>query len=212
MNFVAENIARYCEAYSKQQDAVLAELERETHLRVLYPQMLSGHLQGKFLAMMSAMIQPMAILELGTFTGYSAICLASGLREGGMLHTIEANEELEEMIGKFVRKAGMEHQIKLHIGKAEDIVPQLDLKFDLAFIDAEKTDYPAYYEMVFDKLKPGGFMIADNALWSGKVLEEKRDSETEGIHAFNKMALNDKRVDNVLLPVRDGVMMIRKKV
>ena len=210
MNFIAENISRYCEEFSKRQDKVLKELERETHLHALYPQMLSGHLQGKFLSMVSAMIKPKAILELGTFTGYSAICLASGLAEGGILHTIEADEELEEMIRKFFRKAGVQQKIKLHVGKAEKIVPDLDEVFDLVFIDADKTSYPEYYQMVFGKLRRGGFIIADNALWSGKVLQEKKDSETEGIHRFNKMVLNDKRVDNVLWPLRDGVMVLRK--
>ncbi len=210
MNFVAENISRYCEAFSKPQSKALSELERETHLKALYPQMLSGHLQGKLLGMISAMLQPKAVLELGTFTGYSAICLASGLAEGGMVHTIEENEELEELATKYFKKARMEKKITLHTGRAEDIVPQLQMKFDLVFIDAEKTDYPAYYKLVFDKVKQGGMIIADNALWSGKVLEDEKDGETEGIHEFNKMVLNDNRVDNMLLPLRDGVMMIRK--
>jgi len=212
VNFIAENISRYCEAFSKPQDSVLKALERETYLHALYPQMLSGHLQGKFLSMISSMVKPQAILELGTFTGYSAICLASGLPEGGMLHTIEANEEMEELIRKFIRKSGLEKKITLHIGKAEDIIPRLNLTFDLVFIDAEKADYPLYYKMVFGKVKSGGFIIADNALWSGKVLSEQKDSETEAIHEFNNMVLHDQRVDNVLLPLRDGVMVIRKVV
>jgi len=210
VNFVAENISRYCETFSKPQSKVLSELERETHLKALYPQMLSGHLQGKFLGMVSAMLKPKTILELGAFTGYSAICLASGLDEGGVVHTIEENEELEELIIKYFKKAGMEKKITLHIGRVEDIVPQLQMKFDMVFIDAEKTDYPAYYKLVFDKVKQGGVIIADNALWSGKVLEDDKDTETQGIHDFNRMVLNDSRVDNMLLPLRDGVMMIRK--
>lgn len=210
MNFVAEEISRYCEAYSKPQSRVLSELERETHLKALYPQMLSGHLQGKFLGMVSALIKPEAVLELGTFTGYSAICLASGLAEGGMVHTIEENEELGEMILAHFEKAGMNNKITLHTGSVEEIVPKLNMMFDLVFIDAEKTDYPAYYKLVFEKVKPGGVIIADNALWDGKVLNEKKDNETQGIHEFNSMVLNDDRVDNLLLPLRDGVMMIRK--
>ncbi|HXH18372.1 MAG TPA: O-methyltransferase [Chitinophagales bacterium] len=212
MKFVAESIIRYCEAFSKPEEKVLAELERETWLKAMYPQMLSGHLQGKFLSMVSAMIQPEAVLELGTFTGYSAICLAAGLREGGVLHTIEADEELEELIRKYIRKSGMEKKIVLHIGKAETLIPKLNRQFDLVFIDADKTAYPEYYKLVFSKVKKGGYILADNALWSGKVLEEKKDEETRGIHKFNRMVTDDKRVDNVLLPLRDGVMMVRKKV
>ncbi len=211
MNFTAESISHYCAEHTKPQEKILAELERETHLRMRAPQMLSGHVQGKLLSMLSAMVKPEAILELGTFTGYSAICLASGLADGGVLHTIESDEEMEEMIMKYVRKAGMEKKIALHIGKAEEIVPKLKLMFDLVFIDADKAAYPAYYKLVFDKVKKGGFILADNALWSGKVLNEKKDAETEGIHQFNEMVLSDKRVDNVLLPVRDGVMVVRKK-
>ena len=210
MNFVAEDISHYCEAFSKPQEKVLKELERETHLNVLYPQMLSGHLQGKFLSMISAMIKPKKILELGTYTGYSAICLAAGVEEGGVLHTIEQNEELKGVIEKYFKKAGIEKKIRLHIGKVEEIVPQLKVPFDLVFIDADKKDYPEYYRMIFDKVNSGGVIIADNALWSGKVLNEEKDMETKGIHEFNKMVLEDERVENMLLPLRDGVMIIRK--
>jgi predicted O-methyltransferase YrrM len=210
VNFVAEEIIRYCEDFSKPQSSVLAELERETHLKALYPQMLSGHLQGKFLSMVSAMLRPKAVLELGTFTGYSAICLAAGLQEGGMVHTVEPNEELEELILQYIEKAGMKDKITLHTGRAEEVVPKLNMMIDLVFIDAEKTDYPAYYQLVFDRVRTGGVIIADNALWDGKVLNERKDSETQGIHEFNRMVLNDNRVDNLLLPLRDGVMMIRK--
>jgi len=212
MHFVSEEISRYCETFSKPQSAVLKELERETHLRMLYPQMLSGHMQGKFLSMLSAMIRPKAVLELGTYTGYSAICLASGLQEDGILHTIEAEEEMEETILYFFRKAEVGKKIVLHIGKAEEVIPSLNLVFDLVFIDADKTSYPAYYTLVFDKVRKGGFILADNTLWSGKVLNEKQDAETQGIHGFNKKVLEDERVENVLLPLRDGVMLIRKLV
>lgn len=212
MNFVSEEINAYCEASSKPQADVLKELERETHLNMLYPQMLSGHLQGKFLSMVSVLLQPQAILEIGTFTGYSAICLASGLSEGGVMHTIEADEELEGTILRFFKKAGVEKKIMLHIGKAAEVIPTLNMQFDLVFIDADKESYPLYYDLVFDKVRKGGFIIADNALWSGKVLNEKRDAETSGIHTFNQKALNDNRVENVLLPLRDGVMLVRKLV
>jgi len=212
MNFVSEEINAYCEAFSKPQAEVLRELERETHLKMLYPQMLSGHLQGKFLGMISAMLKPKAILEIGTFTGYSAICLASGLIDDGVMHTIEAEEELENTILRYFKKAGLEKKITLHIGKAAEVIPTLNMQFDLVFIDADKESYPTYYDLVFDKVRKGGLIIADNALWSGKVLNEKQDAETQGIHTFNQKALNDNRVENVLLPLRDGVMIVRKLV
>ncbi|MDZ4844862.1 MAG: O-methyltransferase [Chitinophagales bacterium] len=212
MNFVSEEINAYCEAFSKPQAEVLRELERETHLKMLYPQMLSGHLQGKFLGMISAMLKPKAILEIGTFTGYSAICLASGLSDDGVMHTIEAEEELENTILRYFKKAGLEKKITLHIGKAAEVIPTLNMQFDLVFIDADKESYPTYYDLVFDKVRKGGLIIADNALWSGKVLNEKQDAETQGIHTFNQKALNDNRVENVLLPLRDGVMIVRKLV
>lgn len=212
MNFVSEEINAYCEAFSKPQSNVLKELERETHLKMLYPQMLSGHLQGKFLGMISAMLKPKAILELGTFTGYSAICLASGLSDDGALHTIEAEEEMEATILRYFKKAGAEKKITLHIGRAAEIIPTLNLQFDLVFIDADKESYPTYYDLVFDKVRKGGFILADNALWSGKVLNEKQDAETKGIHGFNEKILHDTRVENVLLPLRDGVMLVRKLV
>lgn len=212
MNFVSEEINAYCEALSKPPTEVLKELERETHLKMLYPQMLSGHLQGKFLSMLSAMLKPNAILELGTFTGYSALCLASGLSDDGVLHTIEAEEEMEDTILRYFKKAGLEKKIMLHIGKAAEVIPTLNLSFDLVFIDADKESYPLYYDLVFDKVRKGGFLIADNALWSGKVLNEKQDAETKSIHAFNKKVLHDTRVENMLLPLRDGVMLVRKLV
>ncbi len=211
MHFIGEDIANYCEAFSKPQSDLLVELERETHLKTIYPQMLSGHIQGKLLSMISQMIKPEAILELGTFTGYSAICMAEGLPPNGVIHTIEMNEETEEMIRRFIVKSGFDQKIILHIGKAEEIVPKLNQTFDLVFIDADKEAYPDYYDLVFDKVNRGGFILADNALWSGKVLNENQDKETSGIHAFNRKVMNDDRVDNVLLPIRDGLMLIRKR-
>ena len=210
MNFVDDEIIEYCETYSKPGDVVLQQLERETHLKVLMPQMIAGNLQGQLLRMMSEMIRPSAILEIGTFTGYSAICFASGLKEGGILHTIEVNDELQEMITRYFDKAGFSKKIHLHIGNALEIIPSLHLNFDLVFIDADKENYPAYYDLVFDKLKSGGYIIADNALWGGKVINDRNDSETVGIHEFNKKVTADKRVENLLLPVRDGIMIIRK--
>lgn len=210
MNFVGEDITAYCETHSKPESSILKDLERETYLKVLSPQMLSGHLQGKFLRFISTMIQPESVLEIGTFTGYSAICLASGLKEAGVLHTIEVSEELEEMIKRYFHKAGYGDKIKLHIGDALKIIPTLNANFDLVFIDADKVSYPKYYDLVFDKVKKGGYIIADNALWSGKVLQDERDKDTEGIHLFNEKVRTDKRVDNILIPIRDGIMLIRK--
>ncbi|GIV33449.1 MAG: O-methyltransferase [Chitinophagales bacterium] len=212
MVLIEERILQYCESCTKPASALLRELERETHLKTLYPQMLSGPIQGKFLSLLSSMLRPNAILELGTFTGYSAICLAEGLSIGGVLHTIESNEELEPLIRKYITQAGLTDKVILHIGTAEEVVPSLDLVFDLVFIDADKPAYPAYYDLVFDKVRTGGFILADNALWSGKVLDANQDRETSGIHAFNLKVKNDPRVDNVLLPVRDGLMLIRKCV
>jgi predicted O-methyltransferase YrrM len=173
---------------------------------------MSGHLQGKFLEMISWMIRPERVLEIGTYTGYSAICLASGLSENGLIHTIEVNQELEDFIKRYIKKAGLTGKINIHIGNALEIIPRLDETFDLVFIDADKENYLNYYNLVFEKVRKGGFILADNALWNGKVVEsnKKPDKETEGIIEFNDFVRNDKRVENVLLPLRDGVMIVRK--
>ena len=191
---------------------LLQELNRETHVKVLFPRMMSGHLQGKFLEMVSWMIRPKRILEIGTYTGYSALCLASGLSENGLIHTIEIDPELEDFIMKYVEKAGLTDRVKLHIGNAIDIIPHLNESFDLVFIDADKENYLNYYNLIFDKVRKGGFILADNALWDGKVIktEQKLDKETSGIIEFNDFVQDDKRVENVLLPFRDGVMVVRK--
>ena len=207
------NIEQYILDHSDQEDPVLAELNRETNLKILRPRMLSGHLQGKILEMISKMINPEKILELGTYTGYSAICLAKGLKENGELHTIEINDELEDFILKYFKKAGIENKVKLHIGDAKSIIEKLNMQFDLVFIDADKREYLEYYHMVFDYVKPGGFILADNVLWSGKVieLEEPDDEYTKGIFDFNDFIKNDDRVEKVILPLRDGLTLIRKK-
>jgi len=207
------NIEEYILNHSDSEDPVLAELNRETNLKILRPRMLSGHLQGKILEMISKMIHPKKILELGTYTGYSAICLAKGLKENGILHTIEINDELEEFILKYLRKAGLEEKVKLHFGDARRIVPELNASFDLAFIDADKREYLEYYNTIFEYVKPGGFILADNVLWSGKVIElESPDDEyTKGIFEFNEFIKNDDRVEKVILPLRDGLTLIRKK-
>ena len=207
------NIEEYILNHSDKEDSVLAELNRETNLKILRPRMLSGHLQGKVLEMISKMINPEKILELGTYTGYSAICLAKGLKESGILHSIEINDELEDFILKYLRKAEIENKVKLHFGNAIKIIPEINDKFDLVFIDADKREYLEYYHSVFDFVKPGGFILADNVLWSGKVIElESPDDEyTKGIFEFNEFIKNDDRVEKVILPLRDGLTLIRKK-
>jgi predicted O-methyltransferase YrrM len=210
MDLIAPAIQQYSEQFTSVESAILKELNRETHAKILMPRMLSGHLQGRLLSMLSHMIQPRRILEIGTYTGYSAICLAEGLQEDGLLHTIEINEELESFAKKYFQKAGVLHKIQMHIGNALDIIPLLDEVFDLVFIDADKEHYAAYYDLVFDKVRKDGFIIADNVLWSGKVLSEKKDKDTAAIHAFNKKIAADIRVEHLLLPVRDGIMIVRK--
>jgi len=207
-----EKIEKYIIDHTKAEDSLLAELNRETHLKVIQPRMLSGHLQGKFLEMVSHMIKPKSILEIGTYTGYSAICLAKGLGVDGVLHTIEINPELKSFSDKYFEKSGLKNNIQQHTGSALDIIPELDEVFDLVFIDADKENYLNYYKLVFDKVKTGGFILADNALWDGKVTKHpnQHDKETKGIDEFNKYIQQDKRVENMILPLRDGIMMIRK--
>ena len=190
----------------------LKELDRETHLKVLRSRMLSGHLQGQILSMISCMIKPKCILEIGTFTGYSALCLARGLAEGGQLHTIEIDDELEAISQKYFLKSGMFDHIFQHIGDAREIIPSISQPFDLVFIDADKREYCEYYNIVFDQIPVGGFILADNILWDGKVVdpEAANEEQTRGILDFNDLIQNDSRVRNVILPVRDGIMLVQK--
>lgn len=204
-----KRLHRYCEDHSSTLSTVLDELERETNLKTLAPQMLAGKYQGQLFRMLSLMIQPSKILEIGTFTGYSAICLAAGLKKGGHLHTVEANPELEYIIRKYVDIAGLQEKITLHMGNAEEIVPQLDEQFDLVFIDAGKRFNELFYEMSLEKLVSGGIILIDNVLWSGKVLTES-DLDTSSILAFNEKISEDIRVEQILLPVRDGLFVVRK--
>ncbi len=212
MNFIPEKIENYAQQFSTKESKVLAELNRETYLNIMIPQMLSGHIQGNFLKMMSFMVQAKRILEVGTYTGYSAICLAEGMTNEGILHTIDINEELEEMCAKYFKKAGLETKIKHHIGKALDIIPTFNETFDIVFLDADKINYANYYDLVFDKVRKGGFIIADNVLWSGKVVEpiKQNDKDTKALHDYNKKIQNDPRVENYLIPIRDGLMVARK--
>jgi caffeoyl-CoA O-methyltransferase len=205
-------IEEYIENHTSPEEDLLYALRRKTFLHTPYPRMLSGPVQGRFLEMISRMISPARILEVGTFTGYSAICLAQGLAEGGKLHTIEADSVYTEIAREHFNKAGLDEKIVLHDGDALQIIPQLDETFDLVFLDAAKENYLDYYNLVFDKVRKGGYVLADNALWDGKVLEGEKagDPETRGIIRFNADIQADNRVENVLLSVRDGVMLIRK--
>ncbi len=210
MNLLSDALEQYVTDYSSVHDTLLEELSRETFLKVQMPQMLSGNIQGKFLEMISRMCAPKRILEIGTFTGYSAICMARGLRPGGVLITIDVNEELEPITAKYFEKAGLQQQIKSIFGNAREIIPSLHEVFDLVFIDADKINYSHYYDLVFDKVKPGGYIIADNVLWSGKVVEDKKDKDTLAIHQYNEKVKNDTRVYNYILPLRDGLNIARK--
>lgn len=194
------------------EDDFLKELDRETHLKVLRSRMLSGHLQGQILSMISCMIRPQCILEIGTFTGYSALCLAKGLANDGQMHTIEIDDELESIARKYFEKAGLTDRIFQHIGDARKIIPTINQRFDLVFIDADKREYSEYYRLVFNRIPVGGFLLADNILWNGKVVdpEAAEEEQTQGILDFNNMVQNDPRVRNVILPVRDGIMLVQK--
>ena len=209
----SKEIEVYIENHIEPEDDVLKELNRETHLKVLGARMLSGHLQGQVLTLLSKMTAPEVILEVGTYTGYSAICLARGLKEKGKLITIEIDDELESFAKKYIDKAGLAGKIEQRIGPALEIIPQLETNFDLVFLDADKHEYTDYYELVLAKMKSGGIIIADNTLWSGKVLEKPApdDHQTKGIIAINELIVNDKRVEKVILPLRDGMTVIRKK-
>jgi len=206
------NIDQYCIAHSSPEDELLQELVRYTHLHVMHPRMLSGHLQGRLLGMISRMLSPRRILEIGAFTGYSTLCLAQGLTPDGILHTIEHNDELEDVCNKFIRRSRYAQQIQLHIGKALEVIPALAETFDLVFIDGDKREYTDYFYAVIDKVRSGGFIIADNVLWDGKVIEEPvaNDAQTQGIIRFNDLVQRDSRVENLLLPLRDGLMICRK--
>ncbi|HBH05285.1 MAG TPA: methyltransferase [Flavobacteriales bacterium] len=212
MNFLEERLEKYVEAHTEKESPILQKLNRHTQANVLNPRMLAGHYQGRLIAMLSKMIQPEYILEIGTYTGYSAICWAEGLMSGGKVITIDVNEELQELIESYITDSGNENCIELIIGNALELIPTLDYPWDIVFLDADKENYINYFEMVIDKVKLGGYIIADNVLWSGKVLDTNADDpDTTGLIAYNKLIQNDARVENILLPVRDGLMIARKK-
>ncbi len=211
MHFLSPSIEDYIRHHSEKEPELLRELTRETHLKVIQPRMITGHFQGRVLSMLAKLISPKYILEIGTYTGYSAICLAEGLQKGGELHTIDINEELNSMQRRYFDKSGFGAQIIQHTGNALDIIPNLEIVFDLVFIDAEKNDYPNYFEAILKKTKQGSVILSDNVLWSGKVVEplNAKDRATKTLLQYNKKLQEDPRVETVLLPVRDGLTLSR---
>ena len=209
---ITQEIEEYCEAHSTPEPELLYRLNRETNLKVMNPRMLSGHIQGMFLTSLVQMMQPKAVLEIGTYTGYAAICLAEGLPDDGIIDTIEIDFELEDIIRKYFSQYPKKEKINLHIGDAVEVIPTLDKTYDLVFMDADKEEYIRYYELVLPKVRKGGYILADNVLWSGKVLQEVKsgDKDTPAIRQFNDYVLQDERVWNFLLPLRDGIMVIEK--
>jgi caffeoyl-CoA O-methyltransferase len=210
MDFIKREILDYAERHTTPESDLLKNINRETQAHVLMPRMLSGHLQGRLLSMISHMVKPSCILEIGTYTGYSALCLAEGLKPDGKLITIDVNEELEERVRKYFDKAGQTSRIDFRIGNALEIIPSIKDKFDLVFIDADKQNYSRYFDLVINSVPLNGIILADNVLWSGKVLNGKPDKDTQAIIDFNEKVHLDPRVENILLPVRDGIMMLRK--
>ncbi len=211
MEFISEELKNYLLKYCDPEDEILRSIDRETNLKVTMPRMLSGHYQGRVLSMLSKLIKPDRILEIGTYTGYATICLAEGLNINGVIHTIDINAELEDMVRTSFAKSNFNEKIVYHIGDAARIIPQIEEVFDMVFIDADKKNNSTYYNLMIEKLRPGGVIIVDNVLWSGKILEEKIDSNTAIIANFNKMVSEDQRVEKLILPVRDGLFIIRKK-
>ncbi len=208
-----DSLENYILSHIDDEDDILKKLNRDAHVNLLRPRMLSGHLQGKILKMFCRMMKPKHILEIGTYTGYATLCLAEGSPQDVQIHTIEVNDELEDFILKHLEKTKLKDKIHLHIGDAIEVIPQLDHKFDIVFIDANKRTYIEYYDLVFDKVKPGGLIIADNTLWDGKVLDKPKpsDKQTIGILEFNDYVAKDNRVEKVILPIRDGLTLIWKK-
>jgi predicted O-methyltransferase YrrM len=211
MHFISPELEDYIEQHSEKEPALLAALNKETYQKILLPRMLSGHFQGRVLSMLSKLIRPLTILEIGTYTGYSALCLCEGMQENGVLHTIDIKEELIDFQRKHFDKSPWGKQIVQHLGSAVDIIPTIDLKFDLVFIDADKENYLTYWELIVPKMNKGGIILSDNVLWSGKVLEplQKNDVSTQVLLEYNALLKNDPRVETVLLPIRDGLTVSR---
>jgi caffeoyl-CoA O-methyltransferase len=212
MEILPHDLQAYLDDHCDPEPEALQKINRETYLKVLKPHMLSGHYQGRLLSFLSNMMQPKRILEIGTFTGYATICLAEGLTEDGIIHTIEVNREMEEMLNSHFKSTNVENKIRLHFGAAEAVIADLDEKsFDIVFIDADKKNNYSYFQLVFDKVRSGGLIIIDNVLWKGKVYGEEKDADTQGIRKLNDMITADTRVEKLILPVRDGILLIRKK-
>ncbi|KGL62400.1 O-methyltransferase [Polaribacter sp. Hel1_85] len=213
MHFLPENIDNYVVSHSQQEPKILKELSRETWQKVLNPRMLSGAFQGRVLSMITKLIQPKNILEIGTYTGYSALCLAEGLSSEGKIFTIDKNEELETLQNKYFEKSGYRNQIEQYVGNALEIIPEIDEKFDLVFIDADKSNYINYFHLIIDKMNSGGIILSDNVLWSGKVVEklDPKDKDTKVLLEYNKLLNEDDRIETVLLPIRDGLTITRVK-
>jgi caffeoyl-CoA O-methyltransferase len=214
MTDLPKQLEQYILSLITKEDPLLSQLNRETWRDIYHPRQLSGHLQGRILSMISHMIQPRSVLEIGTFTGYSALCLAEGMPNDGLLHTIELNDELESFIQSYFDQSEHKEKIKLHIGDAREIIPKLQERFDLVFIDGNKSQYVEYYQLIFDRVNPGGYIIADNVLWDGKIIQDeirKGDHFTRGILTFNEMVSRDDRVEKVIFPIRDGMFVVRKK-
>ena len=214
MHFLPEKLDDYVVAHSQKEPELLQQLRRETYQKILQPRMLSGHYQGRLLSMLSKLINPKNILEIGTYTGYSALCLAEGMQSTGALHTIDINEELVDFQRKYFDKSAFAKSIIQHLGDATAVIPQLEGKFDLIFIDADKPNYPAYFDIIIDRLNPGGVILSDNVLWSGKVIEEvnPKDVSTLAVLEYNRLLAEDKRLETVLLPIRDGLTISRRRL
>ena len=213
MHFLSEELENYAAQHTEDEPLLLQELNKRTHLNVLQPRMISGHFQGRFLSLLSKMVQPRTILEIGTYTGYATLCLAEGLHPEGVLHTIDIKEELTDLQREFFDRSGYGSQIVQHLGKAADIIPSLDTTFDLVFIDADKQNYAHYFDLVIEKMNRGGIILSDNVMWSGKVVEEVKhnDKHTQALMAYNQKIKDDPRVETVLLPIRDGITLSRVK-
>lgn len=210
MDIINKDLQEYAEKHTTEETPLLKKINRDTHAQVLMPRMLSGQLQGRVLSMISCMVRPRVILEIGTYTGYSALCMAEGLQENGKLITIDINEELHDRVRAYFQEAGLDNLIDYRIGDATAIIPQIKENFDLVFIDADKENYARYFDLVIDRVNLNGIILADNVLWSGKVLQQKVDKDTRAIIEFNEKVQRDERVENVLLPIRDGMMLMRK--
>ncbi len=211
MDFLPKDLQEYIDNHTSDEGELLKRLDRETHLKIMMPRMLSGKVQGRFLSFISKILRPKKILEIGTYTGYATICLSEGLSDDGEIITIDKNEELKDMVNSYFKEAGIDKQVRFMLGNAMDIIPDINEKFDIIFIDADKVNYLNYYEMCISKLSDNGILIADNVLWSGKITDQKADKSTKALQEFNDKVQSDSGVENILVSIRDGLMILRKK-